>query len=177
MMNFRFRRVMEILTEQTTNDDDFDPQRQASSVYRTFALFCCVLFLFWTVRFQNVSEILVAPSLGESTRAVVANDEQGATTAETTASETEKNAVEESTVTPPKLVLLVDLNAATQAELTNLPGIGEALAERIVEYRESVGRFSDVDELLEVKGIGVKKLANARPFCVVANEEEDVESR
>jgi len=163
---------MEILTEQTT-DDEFDPRRQSSLVYRTFAFFCCVLFLFWTARFQGVSETLSASSSEESTRTVVTNDEQNGT--ETSLIETEKNDVEKPIVAPPKLVLLVDLNTATKAELTNLPGIGEALAERIVEYRESVGGFSDVEELLEIKGIGAKKLANARPFCVVAKEEEDVE--
>ena len=48
----------------------------------------------------------------------------------------------------------LDLNAATAAELTGLPGIGETLAERIVAYREREGPFSCLEDLLDVPGIG-----------------------
>lgn len=56
----------------------------------------------------------------------------------------------------------VDLNAATAAQLEELPGVGPATAQAIVEYREAHGRFGSVDELLEVRGIGDAKLANIR---------------
>ena len=48
----------------------------------------------------------------------------------------------------------LDLNTAPAEELAKLPGIGEALAERIVSYREEHGPFETVDELDEVSGIG-----------------------
>lgn len=54
---------------------------------------------------------------------------------------------------------LVNLNTASAQELTQLPGIGEELARRIVEYRERHGAFASVEELLEVSGIGEGKLA------------------
>ena len=48
----------------------------------------------------------------------------------------------------------LDLNTATAAELASLPGIGEALAERIVAFRSEHGLFASPEELLEVEGIG-----------------------
>ena len=53
----------------------------------------------------------------------------------------------------------VDLNSATLTELAQLPGIGEELAGRIVEYREANGSFKSVEELMEVSGIGEGKFA------------------
>ena len=61
----------------------------------------------------------------------------------------------------------LDLNTATAAELAALPGIGEALAERIVAYREANGAFASVEELLEVSGIGEKKLNDIRGLVCV----------
>jgi competence protein ComEA len=58
---------------------------------------------------------------------------------------------------------LVDLNAATAAELEVLPGIGPVLAERIVEWREANGPFTDVEVLGEVSGIGDALMAQLRP--------------
>jgi competence protein ComEA len=52
------------------------------------------------------------------------------------------------------LVDAVDLNSATAQELTRLPGIGEALAGRIVAYREENGPFARLEDLLNVPGIG-----------------------
>lgn len=57
----------------------------------------------------------------------------------------------------------VDLNTASVAELTSLPGIGEALAERIVAWRQENGGFRSVDQLLDVSGIGPAKLQALRP--------------
>ena len=61
----------------------------------------------------------------------------------------------------------LNLNTATPAELEALPGIGPALAKRIVEYREAHGPFATVDDLLAVSGIGPAKLAQLRPYVTV----------
>ena len=61
----------------------------------------------------------------------------------------------------------LDLNRATEQEFDALPGIGFRLAERIVEYRQSVGAFHSLDELREVKGIGRKKFERIRPLVTV----------
>ena len=57
---------------------------------------------------------------------------------------------------------LVDLTA-TLAALDTLPGVGPVLAQRILDWRAQHGRFSSVDELGEVSGIGDKLLEQIRP--------------
>ena len=61
----------------------------------------------------------------------------------------------------------VDINRAGVEELTALPGIGEAIAKRIVEFREANGPFRRVEDLMKVKGIGEKSLAKIRPYVSV----------
>lgn len=58
---------------------------------------------------------------------------------------------------------LVDLNTADAAALDGLPGVGPILAQRILDWRKEHGRFSTVDELGEVTGIGDKLLEQVRP--------------
>ncbi|MCS7252607.1 MAG: helix-hairpin-helix domain-containing protein [Armatimonadota bacterium] len=58
----------------------------------------------------------------------------------------------------------VAINTATVEQLESLPGVGPALAQRIVEYRRRNGPFKSVEELLNVKGIGEKKLEALRPY-------------
>lgn len=58
----------------------------------------------------------------------------------------------------------VDLNTATVAQLDGLPGVGPVLAQRIIDWRTAHGRFSSVDELTEVSGIGERTLADIRPL-------------
>jgi len=52
----------------------------------------------------------------------------------------------------------VDINTANADLLTQIPGIGDVLARRIVDYREKNGPFTDVNELLNISGIGDAKL-------------------
>lgn len=49
---------------------------------------------------------------------------------------------------------LTNINLATTIELMELPGIGESYAERIIAYREEIGRFQDIEEIKNVSGIG-----------------------
>jgi competence protein ComEA len=59
---------------------------------------------------------------------------------------------------------LVLLNSATLEQLDTLPGIGPALAQQIVTYRETKGPFTSIDQLAEVPGIGPAKLEQLRPL-------------
>lgn len=60
----------------------------------------------------------------------------------------------------------VDINRATLRELTELPGIGVVMAQRIVDYRSAHGRFSNRDDLMNVKGIGKKTFERLAPLIV-----------
>jgi competence ComEA-like helix-hairpin-helix protein len=62
----------------------------------------------------------------------------------------------------------LDLNTAVAADLELLPGVGPALAQRIVEHRTAHGAFASVDGLRQVRGIGPKTLARLRPLVAIA---------
>lgn len=59
-------------------------------------------------------------------------------------------------------VLKVSINSSTVEELCALPGIGTSTAERIVVYREEHGLFQELEDLMNVKGIGAKKFASIK---------------
>lgn len=61
----------------------------------------------------------------------------------------------------------VNVNTASSEQLESLPGVGPATARAIIEYRKRNGGFHSVDELIEVRGIGPKKLEQIRPYVIV----------
>ena len=58
----------------------------------------------------------------------------------------------------------VDINQSDAAELAAVPGIGRALAPRIVELRQRAGSFASLDELLDIAGMTQTRLERARPY-------------
>jgi len=66
----------------------------------------------------------------------------------------------------------LDINRATWVEWTQLEGIGDSLAQRIVADREQNGPFRSVDDLRRVSGIGPKTLARLRPWLDVSSGDE-----
>ncbi|MET8865345.1 ComEA family DNA-binding protein [Nonomuraea sp. NPDC004580] len=67
-----------------------------------------------------------------------------------------------SPMTDPATAIL-DLNSATPDQLEQLPGVGEVLAARIVEFRTSRGGFTTIDQLRDVSGIGPRKFEEIKP--------------
>jgi competence protein ComEA len=61
----------------------------------------------------------------------------------------------------------VNINKATLAELVRVPGIGNSIAERILEHRKQNGNFKALADLTGVKGIGEKKLVRLQPFLTL----------
>jgi competence protein ComEA len=62
---------------------------------------------------------------------------------------------------------LINVNTAALDQLETLPGIGPALGQRIIDYRELHGPFGSVDDLVNVSGIGEKRLEDLRPMVTV----------
>jgi competence protein ComEA len=63
----------------------------------------------------------------------------------------------------------VNINTATVEQLTTLPGVGPALAARIVEHRQKAGSFKATAELMNVKGIGEKNFNKIQSYLTVGD--------
>ncbi|TVQ65739.1 MAG: helix-hairpin-helix domain-containing protein [Balneolaceae bacterium] len=61
----------------------------------------------------------------------------------------------------------ININRASEEELQQLPGIGPAYAARIAEWREANGPFREVSQLLEIRGIGPRRLEQIAPLITV----------
>lgn len=72
--------------------------------------------------------------------------------------------------TRPSELARIDLNRANRAELVQLPGVSDRLAERIEDYRREHGAFASVEELAEVHGLGPATVERLRPWVRVEPE-------
>ena len=61
----------------------------------------------------------------------------------------------------------INLNTAGYSELMNLPGVGSKTANAIIELRKKLKKFSDIDQLLDVKGIGKNKLNKIKKYVYI----------
>ena len=61
----------------------------------------------------------------------------------------------------------ININTANSEQLQEVPGIGPATAEKILQMRKSYGAFKSVDDLLSIKGIGKKRLDKMRKYLTV----------
>jgi competence protein ComEA len=62
---------------------------------------------------------------------------------------------------------LINVNSASTTELEELPGVGEVIAQAIVDHRTENGAFTSVDQLLDVSGIGDATLESIRELVTV----------
>ena len=63
----------------------------------------------------------------------------------------------------------IDINSASAVQLQEVPGIGPATADKILQMRKSYGSFKSVDDLLSVRGIGPKRLEKMRKYLVAGH--------
>jgi competence protein ComEA len=61
----------------------------------------------------------------------------------------------------------ININTASASQLEELPGIGKATADRIVEYRQKNGAFKKVEDLMNIRGIGEKSFLKLKPLVTV----------
>lgn len=106
--------------------------------------------------------ILISSQSAIESSAIVDSEPESSAVDQPSSALPESSQSEESTAFP------IDLNTADAAQLDTVPGIGEVIAGRIIEYRNSVGKFKTVDELLNVKGIGEKTLDEMRDYLTVS---------
>ena len=64
----------------------------------------------------------------------------------------------------------VNINTASEKELMTLPGIGQTTAKRIIEYRETKKGFKNIEELMNIKGIGKKKFEQLKDKVTVGEK-------
>lgn len=65
-----------------------------------------------------------------------------------------------------KFTYPIDINKATREEFESLPGIGSAKAADIIEYRQKIGAFTSIEELLDISGIGPATLETLREYLI-----------
>jgi competence protein ComEA len=75
------------------------------------------------------------------------------------------------------LGLPIDLNTAAGADLNALPGVGFALAQRIIDYRAAHGPFRKIEDLELVSGIGPKKLEKIKPYLIISEKPATADER
>ena len=61
----------------------------------------------------------------------------------------------------------INLNTATSAELEQLPGIGPSIAQKVIDYRQTNGPFTAIEEIQNVSGIGPAKFEQIKDQVVV----------
>ena len=67
----------------------------------------------------------------------------------------------------------IDINTATIEQLDLLDGIGQAIAQRIIDYRTKNGPFSKIEEIMNVNGIGEKKFEQIKDYIKVGDRNEN----
>ncbi|MDY6861630.1 MAG: ComEA family DNA-binding protein [Thermodesulfobacteriota bacterium] len=64
----------------------------------------------------------------------------------------------------------ININTGTQEDFEKIKGIGPGLAKKIIEYRESHGNFESIEDIINVKGIGKKKLEKIKDCITISDE-------
>ena len=113
------------------------------------AVICLVILILGGAAFWGLRRFAPAMFLGKPDLIAVPNDPPS------------QNQTQPVTANKPELL---NINTASVTELETLPNIGEATAQKIIDYRTQHGNFTNVDALQNVRGIGPKTLEKLRPF-------------
>jgi len=131
-------------------------------------LLVCLMFALLAVShnaFAAKKAKAVADQVNATTTAVTDQANATTTAVANQANTTTAAVANQASVTTQKTNQVVSLNSATAAQLTQIKGIGSKTADAIIAKRTELGgRFTSIDQLLEVKGIKQKKLDKIKPF-------------
>lgn len=68
----------------------------------------------------------------------------------------------------------IDINSVSKETFTRIPGIGETFAERIVEYRNQLGGFANLDQMTDIKGITTNKFSTILPYIIIQKKHKQI---
>ena len=143
-------------------------ERVISTLSVLLAIFAVGFFLGRATRAGSSGEVIVQTQSQEPVQAEALLSPQSADAVDSKESEQGSDAAAKpETVSAADDEGRINLNTADAAALCALPGIGEKLAGRIIEYREKYGLFRSIEELMDVSGIGEKKFAAVKDLIYV----------
>ena len=103
----------------------------------------------------------IIPKIGDTSNISTQSSANASTSGEKTVSQSSNNNTSNSSNTK------VNINTADKTALMSLPSIGEKTAQKIIDYRENVGKFNTKEDLKNVSGIGDKKYSQLEEFITV----------
>jgi competence ComEA-like helix-hairpin-helix protein len=145
-------------------------RRERYVLFGILAVFAVGLILHTAGRYriyQNYIDLTPAPGTGTGAMQTGDASDEPATEAPDRQDSVGGPGEEESPPAREEERVLINVNSADMYELMNLPGIGRVTALNIIDYRTQIGPFSTIDELMEVKGIGEKKLEMLKQYVTI----------